>query len=554
MAKSILLILFCILFTTSYGIAQSNPRYLILYKDKANSLYTVDKPAEFLSERSISRRARQNIPVTIQDFPVNPGYVWAIGQTGAKVIYSSRWFNGSLVEASDAQLADIKKLSFYKGIELNLPVANLTSKSPGIERISAVDRKMETSEELNYGRMNDQLALMEVPQLHDKGFHGENMIISVIDNGFINGKNLGFLKPVFDENRVLDTHDFVGRDGNVYNDGSHGLEVLSTIAAYAPSSMIGAAFKATFALYVTEANLVESPYEEITWLLAAERADSVGTDIISSSLGYSYFDGEFDTPAYNHTYADMDGKTTIISRAARYATRKGILVVISAGNEGNDPWRYITAPADVDSVLSVGATNYDLSYAAFSSIGPNYIGQQKPDVAAVGAGTVVGNASGNVGLNNGTSFSTPLIAGLSAILWQAYPYLSAQQVISVLKRSGNQANNPDNMLGYGVPSVSKAENIIYDEFKPLGVENDLLKSIILSPNPTANDLILTIPQSLVGKKASFRIFHSNGGLLSNYDVNLSQTMAVNTKALTTGLYIAKIKVGNLERALKFIKQ
>jgi len=202
----------------------------------------------------------------------------------------------------------------------------------------------------------------------------------------------------------------------------------------------------------------------------------------------------------------------------------------------------------------VGATNYDRSYAPLSSVGPNSIGQQKPDLAAVGAGTVIGNTSGNAVTGSGTSFSSPQIAGLCAILWQAYPNLSAQQIISVLKRSGNQADSPDNLLGYGVPSVSAAEKIIYDEFKPLGTENDLLKSIVLSPNPTANDLILTIPQYLVGKKASLTIFHSNGSLFSDSNVNLSKTITVSTNASTTGLYVAKIKVGNLERSMKFIKK
>ena len=553
MMKHLLLTSVCICLCV-ISFAQSNPRYLVLYKDKANSPFSVDKPTDFLSQRSVTRRTRQNVPVTTNDLPVNPAYVAAVKQTGAQIIYSSRWFNGTLVEASASQLEQIKKLSFYKGIELNLPVANLTSKTAGIERTAVVNNKLETTEDIDYGRMRDQLTLMEVEQLHQKGFHGEGMLIAVLDDGFSQANQVGFLKPLFDEKRVADTHDFVARETNVYNDGSHGLNVLSAMAAYLPVTMVAIAFKATYALYRTENNNSESPYEEITWLLGAERADSLGADVINSSLGYTTFDGEFGTPAYNHTYEQMDGKTTIVSRAARFATRKGILVSNSAGNDGNKSWKYIAAPADVDSVLTVGATLYDRSYSAFSSVGPNAVGQQKPDIAAVGTGTVVGNTAGNAVTGNGTSFSSPQIAALSAVLWQAYPNLTAQQIIYVLKKSGNQATRPDNLLGYGVPAMSKAEQIIKAEFAPLGTENNVIRSIVLSPNPAVQNLTLTIPQSLIGKKASLTIYQINGQSVSDFQVLLSEKTDVKTNALSTGLYLLKVRVGDQESALKFIKQ
>jgi serine protease AprX len=554
MIRSLLYFIIFTLAAQPFCVAQSSPRYLILYKDKANSPFSVDKPSAFLSERSITRRTRQNISIKTQDLPVNPDYVAAVKQTGAKVIYSSRWFNGTLVEASAAQLTAIKKLAFYKGIELNLPVANLTAKTPGVERVAAVKEKFEANEDLNYGNMNAQLALMEVPELHKKGFHGENMLIAVLDNGFSNGNAVPFLKHLKDENRIVDTHDFVARDGEIYGDGSHGLSVLSTIAANQPGVMIGAAFKASFALYRTENDFAESPYEEITWLLAAERADSLGVDIINSSLGYTTFEGEFDDDAYNHTYADMDGKTTIVSRAARFATRTGILVTNSAGNDGNKSWHFIGAPADVDSVFTIGASNYDRSYAALSSVGPNAAGVQKPDVAAVGAGTIVGNSSGNVSAGSGTSFSSPLIAGLSAILWQAHPQLTAQQIIYVLKKSGSQASAPDNLLGYGVPSATKAEEIIATEFTPLGTENELLKSIVLAPNPVQSEVILTIPSTLVGKNAELTLLGANGRTLNASQSRLTSNHKISTGDIPSGLYLINIKVASQERTLKFIKR
>jgi subtilisin family serine protease len=380
------------------------------------------------------------------------------------------------------------------------------------------------------------------------------MLIAVLDNGFLNGDQVPFLKPLRDENRIIDSYDFMGRETNVFDDGSHGLNVISTMAANQPGTMIGAAFNATYALYRTENDMLESPYEEIAWLMAAERADSVGADVINSSLGYNIFDDEFDKPEYNYTYQDMDGKTTIISRAARFATRTGILVVCSAGNEGNKAWHYVTAPADVDSVLTVGATNYERSYTALSSVGPNAAGQQKPDVAAVGLGAIVGNVSGNVASSNGTSFSSPLIAGFAAILWQAYPNLTAQQLIYVLKKSGHQASSPDNLLGYGVPSAVRAEEIIQNEFAPLGTESSLLKAIVLSPNPVQDNASLSIPQHLIGKMATLSVFGQNGKTLSILESRLTAHQPISATNLSAGLYLVKIRIDNQEKALKFVKQ
>jgi len=554
MKKTLLLTALSIFLGQSIAFAQSNPRYLVLFKDKANSTYSVDKPTEFLSQRSVDRRKKQNIAITANDLPVNESYLAAIRQTGAKVIYPSRWFNGALIEASDAQLTQIKALPSYKGIELNLPVANITSQSPGIARTAAINRKLGTTEDINYGKMNAQLALMEVADMHKKGFQGENMLIAILDNGFAKGDEVAYFKQLRDEKRIIDSHDFVARDGNIYNDGFHGLNVMSTIAGYLPGTLVGTAFKASFALYVTENNFGESPYEEITWLMAAERADSLGADVINSSLGYTTFDDEFDSPAYNHTYKDMDGKTTIVSRAARYATRKGIIVVNSAGNDGNDAWKYIGAPADVDSVLTVGATNYDRSYSSLSSVGPNAAQQQKPDVAAVGAGTIIGDLGGGASSGYGTSFSAPQIAGVAAILWQAYPNLTAQQVIYVLKKSGHQAATPDNLLGYGVPNLIKAQEIVQNEFAPLGTEGELLRDVILSPNPAQGEVTLTIPQTLIGKLANVSIYSASGATMHSAATRLAAKHTVATGQLASGLYLVRIKVDDQERTLKFIKR
>jgi serine protease AprX len=546
------ILFYCLGLNCSFG--QSNPRYFVLFKDKASSPFTVNKPSEYLSARAIARRNRQNIPVTQNDFPVNPSYIAAVKQTGALAIFPSRWFNGLVVEASASQLEAIKKLSFYKGIELNLPIANLTSKSPGVERIAASESKLETTVDIDYGKMRDQLALLGVDQLHQKGFHGENMLIAVFDNGFVKANEIDYFKPIFDDKRLTDSYNFLTRTSNVYATGDHGRAVLSIIAANKPGTLVGPAFKANFALYTTESDLIESPYEEVTWLMAAERADSLGVDVINSSLGYYSFDGEFNTDAYNYPYSKMDGKTTIISRAARIASRKGMIVTNAAGNEGDKTWHHIVAPADVDSVLSVGATNYLRNYASFSSVGPNAIEQIKPDVAAVGDGTIFGSALGTASSGKGTSYSSPQIAGLATILWQAYSNLTSQQIINVLKKSGHQAAKPDNLLGYGVPDVLRAEAIILADFPILGTENEDLGSIVLSPNPAKDRIELDFPSNLEGQKATFGIILPDGKVLSSNNLTVQSKTSLAVNNLQTGLYLLRITVKNQIRTFKFLKE
>jgi serine protease AprX len=552
--RSLLLVFTLVFGGLHFGFAQSNPRYLILFKDKAGSPYSVSRPTEYLSARSIYRRAKQKIQITENDFPINPAYVTAVKQTGAIAIFPSRWFNGLVVEASTTQLEAIKKLSFYKGIELNLPIANLSTKSPGVERSFAITQKFEATEDIDYGRMRDQLALIGVDHLHQKGLHGEGMLIAVFDNGFIKANEIDYFKPIFDEKRLIDSYNFLTRQTNVYATGTHGLPVFSTIGAYKPGTLVGAAYKASFALYTTESDQIESPYEEVTWLMAAERADSLGVDVINSSLGYYDFQNEFNTPAYNYPYSKLDGKTTIISKAARIACRKGIIVVNAAGNEGSNSWRQLVAPADVDSVLTVGATDYLRNRSASSSQGPNALGQLKPDVAAVGLGTIVGNSTGGVSSSSGTSFASPQIAGLVAILWQGYSNLTSQQIISALKKSGHQASKPDTLLGYGVPDGERAEAVILADYPILGTETEHLQSIVLSPNPVQDELILDFPSTLTGSDAAFSIIRPDGVQISRERKNIRSRTSLNAEHLLSGLYLLRITLKDQVRTLKFLKE
>ncbi len=430
---------------------QPSQRYLILLKDKNGTPHTTTQPETFLSARAIQRRSTRNIAISERDLPVSPAYVAAIGSTGAQVLHTTKWFNGVVVSASGTQLQAIQALSCYKGIERGMALTGTDFSA----RIRRPDTKFGSEESIDYGSSRFQLEMLGIPQLHATGHTGQGLLIGILDSGFTNADQQGYLSHLFENGQIVDTYDFIAREKNVYNDHSHGLQVLSVMASRWEGHLIGAAFDAEYALYRTEKEGSETPYEEVAWLLAAERADSLGVDIINTSLGYY----SFDNPAYDYTHAQMDGKTTIISRAARFAARTGMLIVASAGNEGNNDWKYISAPADVDSVLAVGAVTSTGARSSFSSFGPNAEGIIKPDVAALGSGVRLGSVSGTVTSSNGTSFSSPLIASFAALLWQVYPEKTAQELADYIRSIGNKAQAPDNETGYGIPYYSETLSI-----------------------------------------------------------------------------------------------
>jgi subtilisin family serine protease len=289
--------------------------------------------------------------------------------------------------------------------------------------------------------------------LHQQGLQGARIPVAVFDNGFRAIDTNKRFRHLFQRNQIKYTYDYVNREPDVYNTGGHGNRVLAIIAALHPEeSFKGAAPDADFYLLHTESDRSETQAEELYWAEAAEWAEAQGVRIFQTSLGYSKFDGGIG----DYTYAHMDGNTTIITRAADLAAAKGVLVINSAGNEGDDPWKYITAPADGDSVLAVGAVDAGKVLANFSSRGPTFDGRTKPNVVAWGARTATINERGDVVVGSGTSFSAPLITGLAACLWQAHPTASAWDVHRAIEQSGDRASNPDQLYGYGLPNASKA--------------------------------------------------------------------------------------------------
>ncbi|HEX5155153.1 MAG TPA: S8 family serine peptidase [Parafilimonas sp.] len=457
--KILLLALLCI--TGSVLFAQY-PKYVVVFKDKNNSPYRLDKPRKYLSAKAVQRRTTYNIAVDSSDLPVNPSYIsQVLAQGPVTYLSQSKWLNQILIYTTSAAAVNaIKSLPFVRNVNPVGPASTTfkTSNDKFKETIGPLDRSKLISKSIvanryDYGSSYGQIHIHNGEFLHNKGFTGKGIVITIIDAGFYHYKSIAAFDSTRAHNRFLGEKDFVDFDGNVNEDNDHGELCLSTIAANVPGVMVGTAPNASFWLLRSENVNSEYPIEEHNWAAAAEFADSVGTDLISSSLGYM----QFDDAQFNHTYNDFYKNSTMVSRAATFAAKKGIIVTNSAGNEGGSSWKYLLFPADDDSVCAVAATNVNGNIASFSSYG--YPGKIKPNIASVGSGTTL-YASYGLTSGSGTSFSNPNINGLIACLWQAFPEFNNMKILKAVYKSADRFKTPDDRYGFGIPNMRKAYNIL----------------------------------------------------------------------------------------------
>lgn len=447
-------------------------RYIIQFTNKSGTPYTLNNPQQFLSQRAIDRRLRYNILIDSTDLPVTPRFVDSVRLAGAVTILNvSRWLNSVTIQTTDAAaLAKINSLPFVRS---SAPISRRmdagfepksrqkTVSDAATERTSVLTNNATTpADYYSYGASFNQVHIHNGEFLHNIGLRGDGMVIGMLDAGYYNYTGLRAFDSARLNGQVLGTWDFVAREQSVVEDDTHGMHCFSIIAANMPGQFVGTAPKASFYLYRTEDVGSEYPIEEHNWVVAAERVDSAGGDVISSSLGYT----QFDDPAFNYTYAQMNGRTAISTKGAVMASRKGMLVVNSAGNEGNSAWKYISAPADADSILTVGAINTSGVPASFTSYGPTSDGRIKPDVTSVGVATVLQGANNVVSSGNGTSFSCPNMAGLSTCLWQGFTEFNHIKIINALRASGSIATAPNDRLGYGIPDVKKATLLLLNDY------------------------------------------------------------------------------------------
>ncbi len=423
-------------------------RYRVCLTDKKNSPYSKSHPEAFLSPKSIERRRKFKLKVDEHDLPVTPVYLEQIAQKGFKIVHRSKWNNTVVVETSDSSaIHSLGSLPFVKSFRKvwESPDSLLVEKE--IDRHSLLKNTRDTLPDF-YGSAKGQTDMLNLRPLHEKGWRGEGVTIAVIDGGFFNADVIDGLKNC----RILGTRNFVRPDKNVYEELEHGMNVLACIAANTPYNLVGTASDASFYLLVSEDGESEQLVEEDNWCAAVEYADSLGVDIITSSLGYYHFDDQ----EMNHNYWEQDGRTALNSCSASLAASRGILLLNSAGNSGNDRWKKIGFPADATDMLAVGAVDAKGRNTRFSSLGNTADGRIKPDVMAQGGASRSFSADGKVVSINGTSFSCPILCGAAACLLQACPDKTPVELIQAIRLSGNNAGHPDNIFGYGIPDMWKA--------------------------------------------------------------------------------------------------
>ena len=514
-------------------------------QDKPNSDTYLATPLTMLSQRALERRARQNISLDMKDVPLDAGYYAQIkNANGITVLAKSKWLNAIHVQGTQADINNLQSIfSFVAQIEFADTTLNTANKSAQRSSHSKNKNKfaaMKTS--YNYGTTSTQVTMLNADFLHQEGYTGAGMHIAVIDAGFPNVNELLAFQKLRDNGQILGGYDFVNRSTNFYTGNNHGTNVLSDIAGYIDGVFVGTATDASFYLFISEDVANEVPLEESLWVEAAERADSLGVDVINTSLGYT----TFDNANYNHSYEDMDGKTTFISRGAEIGASRGMMLVNAAGNSGSSSWKYMGAPADAAGVFTVGAVDALEDIASFSSFGPTADNRIKPDVLAHGENVfVIDHLTGSPKPSNGTSFSSPVMSGVVACFWQAFPYLTSAEVRQLIRASADRYNNPDEQYGYGVPDFKSAYRAVLNIDK-----ENFMNTTTIFPNPVNNVFtIKTNENNSIG--LSIKIYNLFGSKVSE-KVNLKSN-TIEVSALNAGIYILKVTDGASQKTFKLVK-
>lgn len=513
----------------------------VYFKDKPSQTKFIASPLTMLSQRALDRRTRYSIALDFKDVPSETSYVNQIKNAdGITVKAKSKWLNALHIQGTQTDINKILNLNFVSKIEFANKSLNPSGKNRTHEKAMEKTSKLDFTTDFNYGNAANQIQMIKGNILHQNNFTGQGMQIAIIDAGFPNVNKFAAFQRIRDNNQILGGYDFVNRNENFYTGNYHGMAVLSTIAGYIDNLFIGTAPDAKFYLFISEDAVKETPLEESLWVEAAEKADSLGVDVINTSLGYT----TFDNPNYNYGYADMDGKTTFISRGAEIAFSRGMVMVNSAGNEGNVSWHYISAPADAVSVISVGAVNATGVIASFSSYGPTADNRVKPDVCAQGAGVYVINDSGAIATSNGTSFSSPVLAGVIACLWQAFPNKTNTEITQLVKESAHLYANPTAQEGYGIPNFETVFNLLYLE------ETQEILEVVAYPNPAITELKFKFPNEVT--EMELVVFDLLGKNLHSEKITKSNPIT-NISNLAQGLYFVQVKYENKVKTIKILK-
>lgn len=546
MKKSlVLLVLLGIALTLKAQIAPD--KYWVQFTDKNNTSYSIDNPHDFLSERAIQRRINYGIAIDEYDIPVNQSYLDAVADKGAVLLNPSKWLNGVSVMVENASvLQSIESLPFVQNVRClyDDEVKHNIKKKLYFEEGNPVDVAASKNSSY-YGLAERQIAQLNGVELHNMGYQGQGMWIGVCDGGFVDVDTHDVFADMRDSGRLLGTRDYVYKNGIVYSDSYHGTSCLSLMAGNIPNEYVGTAPLASYYLCRTEDVNSENVIEEYNWVSAAEFLDSLGVDVISTSLGYL----AFDMPQWTHLYEDLDGETCVITIGSEIASSKGILCVNSAGNDGANEFPYISAPADGANVFTIGAVGDNGARAYFSSVGPTYDGRIKPDVMAHGYNTTVASPGGNYYEGSGTSFACPVLAGMLTCLWQADRTATPDEIKDVLRQNANNSANPDNEYGYGIPDFMSALDML-----SINENQDMEANSLISvyPNPAKDEVKVKL---YTEAEITVQLYSQLGRLLYTENIQNSDISVIESvfSGLGKGVYFVHIVGSDEIQTIKLIK-
>ena len=516
----------------------------IYFNAKPNMQAFFDNPLTELSQRSLNRRIAQNIALDSKDAPIHQLYINQIAASnGIVVLAKSKWFNALHVQGTENDIRALTNLSFVERVDFANRILNnpLRASTPQ-KSYKKMPKKLETEVVFNYGDSGNQIQMLNGHLLHEQNYTGTGKIIAVMDGGFPGVNTASPFSRLRDNNQILGGYDYVNRNADFYTGISHGTMVLSTMGGYKDGELVGTAPDASYYLFITEDGNNEWPLELSLWVEAAEEADRLGADILTTSLGYT----EFDNPNYNFTYNDMNGVTAFISKGVDMAFSRGMISVNSAGNSGNDSWHFISAPADAIHALAIGAVDSAGEYASFSSQGPSFDNRVKPDVAAQGQQSVLSSTNGTIGTASGTSFSGPIMAGMIACLWQALPDKTNSEIVQLVKESASLYSNPTNELGYGIPDFNLALNTAL-----LNVNSLTNNTFLLYPNPANETITISFPSRF--ESATFAVYNTIGQLILTKNLT-NQNSKVELNGIQSGMYLYTLENKNSIQSGKISKQ
>ncbi|NNF81712.1 MAG: S8 family serine peptidase [Flavobacteriaceae bacterium] len=518
------------------GMAQVEDAW-VFFTDKENVVSSLANPISILTQDAIDRKANHGVSIDERDVPVNEAYITQVkNETGISVWAKSKWFNAIHVRGTIDDINALLDLNFVDNVEFANRDLNTNREMNPIEDKFAIEN---TRVDFNYGNTLNQVEMLNLQSLHEQDYTGSGVVIAVMDSGFPGVNTISPFQRMRDAGNLMGGYDFVDQTADVYafSSSDHGTKVLSTMGGFIQDQFVGTAPDATYYLFRTEDVFSETPVEESYWVEAAERADSLGVDVINTSLGYK----GYDNPNYSYSSADMDGQTAFITRGADIAAEKGIFLVNSAGNSGTNG---VNAPADAAGVFSIGAVDSAGNYASFSSQGSLVQPVHKPDVMARGAASYVINFAGNMTQNNGTSFSSPIMAGAVACLMQALPNIEVNTLKDAIRESASQFSSPDFMMGYGIPDFGEALTIGLS----LAEVTDL--EFRAWPNPVDEILYFNLPAEV--ESVQVRIFDVLGKLVLDTSILNNQPYA-DLRSLSSGIYMAQIQYSAANKTIKLIK-